>query len=204
MFARTTLALMLACPVATGVLISPHSALAEIPKTCRHSCQTHNTPTDRRVSHVRRTRNERLAARRAATAPAATWVLSKLYPGPNGLASQPQPGLAGQPSPIPLVAPARQHPWQTGVASWYGGARWQGHMTSDGHCYDENELTAAHASLPLGSQAAERLIGTDRVVVVTITDRPGTRRRVIDLSRAAAEKLGILSRGVATVAIDPL
>jgi len=92
---------------------------------------------------------------------------------------------------------------QTGVASWYGGARWQGHRTSSGDHYDENALTAAHATLPLGSQVRVTLANSERSVVVTITDRPGTRTRIIDLSRGAARALGILSQGVAVVTLSP-
>lgn len=97
-----------------------------------------------------------------------------------------------------------RHPFQTGTASWYGGRRWQGNRTSSGGRYDENALTAAHASLPLGSRCRVTLVDSDQSVVVTITDRPGTRTRVIDLSRAAAAALGILNRGVAQVALEPI
>jgi len=92
---------------------------------------------------------------------------------------------------------------QVGVASWYGGRRWQGRMTASGIRYDERQLTAAHASLPIGSQVRVTVAETGRTVVVTINDRPGTRKRIIDLSRAAAAELGILSRGVAQVTITP-
>jgi peptidoglycan lytic transglycosylase len=92
---------------------------------------------------------------------------------------------------------------QTGVASWYGGARWQGHRTSSGERYDENALTAAHATLPLGSHVRVTLANSQRTVIVTITDRPGTRTRIIDLSRGAARELGILTQGVAVVTLSP-
>lgn len=92
---------------------------------------------------------------------------------------------------------------QTGVASWYGGPRWQGHRTSSGARYDENALTAAHATLPLGSRVRVTLANSERTVIVTITDRPGTRTRIIDLSRGAAAALGILSRGIAVVTLSP-
>ncbi len=93
---------------------------------------------------------------------------------------------------------------QTGMASWYGGARWQGKRTSSGDRFDQNQLTAAHATLPIGTKV--RVIRTDGrgSVVVTINDRPGTRTRVIDLSRAAAKELGILTAGVTMVTLQPL
>jgi rare lipoprotein A len=93
---------------------------------------------------------------------------------------------------------------QTGVASWYGGARWQGHRTTSGTRYDQNELTAAHATLPIGTKVRVTLHdNASRFVIVTINDRPGTRSRIIDLSREAAAKLGILNRGVAMVTLSP-
>jgi rare lipoprotein A (peptidoglycan hydrolase) len=93
---------------------------------------------------------------------------------------------------------------QTGVASWYGGGRWQGHRTASGARYDQDALTAAHATLPLGSHVRVTLANSERSVIVTITDRPGTRSRIIDLSRGAARELGILSQGVAVVTLSPV
>ncbi len=102
------------------------------------------------------------------------------------------------------AAPGKPGWKQSGVASWYGGSRWQGHLTSSGTRYDETQLTAAHATLPLGSKVHVKLHNSERDVVVTITDRPGTRTRIIDLSRGAAKVLGILSQGVAMVTLSPL
>ena len=93
---------------------------------------------------------------------------------------------------------------QTGMASWYGGQRWQGHLTSSGDRYDETILTAAHATLPLGTHIRVTVDGTDRSVIVLINDRPGTRTRVIDLSRSAAAELGIIDRGIARVTLSEL
>lgn len=93
---------------------------------------------------------------------------------------------------------------QSGIASWYGGSRWQGHSTYNGERYNENALTAAHATLPMGAKVKVSLKNSDRFVIVTINDRPGTRKRIIDLSRQAAAALGILDRGVATVTLQRL
>ena len=99
-------------------------------------------------------------------------------------------------------APGRTTEWeQSGVASWYGGERWQGKRTSSGTLYDQDALTAAHATLPIGARVKVTVIGTDHAVVVTINDRPGTKARIIDLSRAAAKALGILTRGIARVTL---
>jgi len=93
---------------------------------------------------------------------------------------------------------------QTGLASWYGGNRWQGKATASGIRYDQNKLTAAHATLPIGTKVRVTLEGSDRSVIVLINDRPGTRRRIIDLSRQAAAELGIVSQGLAVVTLTAL
>ena len=93
---------------------------------------------------------------------------------------------------------------QTGMASWYGGRHWQGQRTSSGSRYDQNELTAAHATLPLGTKVRVTSHSGTRSVIVTINDRPGTRTRIIDLSREAAKELGILDAGVAMVTLQPM
>ena len=93
---------------------------------------------------------------------------------------------------------------QTGMASWYGGSRWQGQRTSSGSRYDQHELTAAHATLPLGTKVRVTSHSGARSVIVTINDRPGTRTRIIDLSREAAKELGILDAGVAMVTLQPM
>ncbi|WP_203330458.1 septal ring lytic transglycosylase RlpA family protein [Rhodovastum atsumiense] len=90
------------------------------------------------------------------------------------------------------------------MASWYGGPEWHGRRTSSGAIYDQNALTAAHATLPIGTRVRVALAGAKRDVVVTINDRPGTRTRIIDLSRGAAQALGILDRGVARVTLTSL
>ena len=91
---------------------------------------------------------------------------------------------------------------QSGIASWYGGPRWQGKPTASGARYEQDGLTAAHATLPLGTRVRVALEGTQRSVIVTINDRPGTRTRIIDLSRGAASALGTLDRGVARVTLS--
>ena len=101
-------------------------------------------------------------------------------------------------------SPATSGAHQIGLASWYGGQRWHGNRTSSGDIYNQDALTAAHSSLPLGSRVRVTLVDSGRDVVVTINDRPGTRKRIIDLSRAAARELGILERGVAMVTLTPL
>lgn len=89
-----------------------------------------------------------------------------------------------------------------GVASWYGGRR-NGRRMSDGGVFDDSLLTAAHPWLPLGTRVRVTRVGTNDSVVVTITDRQGTRKRLIDVSREAARELGFLGRGTALVTLTP-
>jgi rare lipoprotein A (peptidoglycan hydrolase) len=102
-----------------------------------------------------------------------------------------------------VTAPLDRQSIESGFASWYG-LRHQGRKTSSGRLFNQNELTAAHPWLPLGSRVRVRLVGTSRSVEVTITDRPGTRRRIIDLSREAARQLGMVYRGTALVTLSHL
>lgn len=91
---------------------------------------------------------------------------------------------------------------QTGVASYYGG-RHNGRRTSSGRIFNEHEMTAAHATLPFGTKVLVQVPGSDRSVVVTITDRLYSHHRIIDLSEGAAEQLGILRQGLAMVTLTP-
>jgi len=92
---------------------------------------------------------------------------------------------------------------QIGVASWYGGRRVRGHQTASGEIFNEEALTAAHPTLPFDTRVRVTNIATGRSVVVRINDRNATYTgRVIDLSRRAAELLGIRNSGTAMVALD--
>lgn len=93
---------------------------------------------------------------------------------------------------------------QTGGASWYG-ARHHGKRTASGEPFNQNALTAAHRSLPFGARVLVTNLSNQRSVVVRINDRgPHQRGRLIDLSRAAAEKIGMLRSGTARVRVQGL
>lgn len=82
-----------------------------------------------------------------------------------------------------------------GVASFYSNA-FAGHRTASGEAFDPGQLTAAHRTLPFGSHVRVTNPANGRSVVVRINDRgPFHSGRVIDLSRSAAEELGIVARG---------
>lgn len=91
---------------------------------------------------------------------------------------------------------------QVGEASWYGAA-FQGKETANGETFDQNKLTAAHPTLPLGTEAVVTSVETGKSVAVTINDRgPFAKGRKIDLSRAAAQKIGMVGKGVTKVKIE--
>lgn len=89
-----------------------------------------------------------------------------------------------------------------GYASWYGG-KFQGRLTANGEVFDTNELTAAHRTLPFGTIVRVQNLDTQRSVVVRINDRgPFVDDRVIDLSRAAADVIGLTGAGIAPVRLE--
>lgn len=94
---------------------------------------------------------------------------------------------------------------ETGVASFYGDEL-QGHRTASGRRFDNRRFTAASLTLPINSRAEVTSLKTGLSVTVTITDRgPFTKSRVIDLSKAAAEEIGITAReGIGMVSVRPL
>lgn len=93
---------------------------------------------------------------------------------------------------------------ETGNASYYG-ARHHGNRTASGERFDQHGLTAAHRRLPFGTQVRVTNLNNDKTVIVRINDRgPHTRGRLIDLSREAAERLGMLRSGTAPVRVQSL
>jgi rare lipoprotein A len=89
-----------------------------------------------------------------------------------------------------------------GIASYYADA-FDGRTTSNGEVFDIGGLTAAHQSFPFNTIARVTDVLSGRSVKVRINDRgPFWENRIIDLSRGAAEQLGILDRGIALVKID--
>ncbi|SDS69199.1 septal ring lytic transglycosylase RlpA family protein [Pseudomonas fuscovaginae UPB0736] len=93
---------------------------------------------------------------------------------------------------------------ETGTASYYG-RKHHGKRTASGETFDQNALTAAHRQLPFGTRVKITNLANDRSVVVRINDRgPHTRGRLIDVSRQAAEQLGMLQSGTARVRVQSL
>lgn len=93
--------------------------------------------------------------------------------------------------------------WQKGWASWYGKA-FEGRQTASGERFSPHELTAAHRQLPLGTKVMVKNLETDALVEVRINDRgpyADPPRRIIDLSRAAAESIGLVEQGIGRVQV---
>src|SRR5919198_2475969 len=92
---------------------------------------------------------------------------------------------------------------QRGGGSWYG-KQFQGHKTADGDRFSQQEMTAAHRTLPLGTKVMVANPETGKQVEVKINDRgpyAQPKRRIIDLSRAAADSIGIVQDGTKRVRV---
>jgi rare lipoprotein A len=93
---------------------------------------------------------------------------------------------------------------EQGMASWYG-RKFHGQRTSTGEVYDMFAMTAAHPTLPLPSFARVTSVASGRSVVVRVNDRgPFLHGRIVDLSYAAAHRLGIAQRGSGEVIVESL
>ena len=91
---------------------------------------------------------------------------------------------------------------EVGVASWYGPG-YNGKRTSSGERFDQDDLTAAHASWQFGTRVRVTFLSTGRSVVVRINDRfPNHKGRVIDLSKGAARQIGLIGPGTGRVRLE--
>jgi rare lipoprotein A len=100
---------------------------------------------------------------------------------------------------------AHADPWHSerGLASHYG-KDFQGKKTANGERFSPNDMTAAHRKLPLGTKVMVENLDTGEKTEVKITDRgpyADTKRRIIDLSRAAADSIGLVEQGVGPVRV---
>lgn len=89
--------------------------------------------------------------------------------------------------------------FEQGIASWYGPG-FHGKKTASGEIYDMNALSAAHKTLPLGSIIHVVNMDNSKEVIVRVNDRgPFSKKRILDVSKGAAEKLGMIKSGVARI-----
>ena len=133
-------------------------------------------------------------------------------PAPSVSSPEQQPSegsIEGKPSEAPIVSEdissdAKPLLIETGIASWYG-TPYHNRRGSNGEIYDMHAMTAAHRTLPLGSIVRVTCIENGESAVVRITDRgPFIEGRIIDLSQAAAQKIGLVRKGTAPVRIEVL
>jgi len=143
-----------------------------------------------------------------AAAPASTPVV----PPPLAVPGEPvAPAAVQAPPPAPAAAPLAAAPAEEpspadnllldqGMASWYGPGL-HGRRTASGERFDRSGFTAAHRTLPFGTRVCVRSLVTGRTVMVRINDRGpfGAGDRVVDLSQAAAEALGMIGLGIKPV-----
>ncbi len=140
-----------------------------------------------------------VSARLRGLAPWAAAALVLVYAcapyGPEPPAPPPPP-VASTPPAVPLT--------QEGVASWYGPG-FHGKKTTSGTVYDQYAMTAAHQTLPLGSNVRVTNLANGKSVTVLINDRgPFAKGRIIDLSYAAAQQVDMIGPGTAPVRVDVL
>jgi len=93
---------------------------------------------------------------------------------------------------------------ETGVASWYGPG-FHGKYTANGEVYDQSDHTAAHRTLQMPCVLRVTNLDNGQSTIVRVNDRgPYARSRILDVSRAAAQELGMIGRGTARIRIDQL
>jgi len=120
--------------------------------------------------------------------------------------AEPLTEIEGRPEPDAIAA---AYNWDvtsvfTGRASWYGPG-FHGRRTASGEVFNQNALTAAHRTLPFGTQVRVTNLSNNRQVVVRINDRgPFSHGRVLDLSAGAAREIGLHRAGVGSVRVEVL
>ena len=91
---------------------------------------------------------------------------------------------------------------EEGIASYYSDV-FQGKKTASGSVYDRNKLTAAHKKLPFGTKVKITDLKNNKSVIVTITDRgPYSKKRMVDLSYAAAKEIDLIKAGISKVKLE--
>jgi rare lipoprotein A len=128
-------------------------------------------------------------------------VLGCALAGVVALSPKSEARLPASPGPLPVIFQAMPK-GEVGVASWYG-SKHQGRATASGESFDMHRLTAAHRELPLGTTVRVTNLINLKSVVVRVNDRgPGIDGRLIDVSWAAATKLGFVHAGLAPVEVE--
>jgi rare lipoprotein A len=126
----------------------------------------------------------------------------------NGRDTTVRPDTRDREAQVPMAPPSspemkgKPDEVEVGLASWYGPP-YHNRKGADGTVYDQNAMTAAHKTLPMGSMVRVTNLTNDQSVVVRITDRgPFIPGRIIDLSLAAAKATGVYRAGVVKVRVE--
>jgi rare lipoprotein A len=124
-------------------------------------------------------------------------------PGASPTATSPAPAaVAANPADLQYVSTHAPLLEETGTASWYGPP-YDRHLGANGEVFDQNMLSAAHRTLPMGSLLRVTNVATGQSTVLHVTDRgPFVPGRVLDLSVAAAKSIGVWLPGTAQVRIE--
>jgi rare lipoprotein A len=127
-------------------------------------------------------------------------------PAPSNAPGAPAKPAPSKPAPVKPggapAAPVVQN--EEGTASWYGHP-FDGRPTSSGEIYNMHDLTAAHRTLPFGTQVRVHDLDNQQEVVVRVNDRgPFVNGRILDLSYAAAKEMGMIGAGTARVRLEIL
>jgi len=151
------------------------------------------------------------AAAPSQKAPSPTGLKLKADPSTDkGAVSKASPAHAVGKTPAPKGMLATATAAQKSVATYHGSASWygpgfHGRRSADGSVFNMHQLTAAHRSLPFGTLARVTNKKTGQSCLVKVTDRgPFIAGRVMDVSRGAAEALGMISSGIAPVQVEVL
>ena len=113
-------------------------------------------------------------------------------------------GCSIPPPKVRVLEPPAGRLSQTGIASWYGPG-FHGRATASGEVYNQNEFTAAHQTLPLGTRVRVTNLENGSTTEATINDRgPFAKGRIIDLSYSAAQSINMVGPGTALVRVDVL
>jgi rare lipoprotein A len=135
----------------------------------------------------------------ARTAPSSNTAQRGLHGGPLPSYAIPDPNVDDN-----AIASGHVSSMETGLASWYGPP-YHNRQGANGEVYDQNAMTAAHRTLPMGTVVRVTNLTTSQSVTVKITDRgPFVHGRLIDLSLAAAKETGIYRMGLAKVRVEVL
>jgi rare lipoprotein A (peptidoglycan hydrolase) len=128
-------------------------------------------------------------------------VMGLAVAGLIALSPKSEARLSGSPGP-PNLSVVSNGERETGVASWYG-EEFQGNETASGEVYDLNGLTAAHLTLPFGTTIRVTNLENSKDVLLRVNDRgPHIGQRLLDVSWAAAKRLGFVQTGTTRVRVE--